>query len=248
MEVRKKFLFDGKSSLDFGCYITESDTFNSASKTQSKISVPGRNGDVIVSDNRYDNVPYSIKVGMYGSSENDLHYKIRELRSYLLSRKGYCRLEDDYHSDEYRMAQFADSIDFDITNLIVGEATLTFDAKPQHFLKSGETKLVFTANGKIENPTYFESNPLLRVYGQGKLEIGSGLIKIKIPSSISSNYIDIDCETWNCTEESNNMNAYVTVSKNGAEHYFPTLEEGTNQVVLGTGITKVEVIPRWWLL
>ena len=48
MEVRKQFLFDGKSSLDFGCYITGSDTFNSASKTQSKISVPGRNGDVIV--------------------------------------------------------------------------------------------------------------------------------------------------------------------------------------------------------
>ena len=224
MEVRKQFLFDGKSSLDFGCYITGSDTFNSASKTQSKISVPGRNGDVIVSDNRYDNVSYSIKVGMYGTSEADLHYKIRKLRSYLLS------------------------INFDITNLIVGEATLTFDTKPQHFLKSGETKLVFTANGKIENPTYFESKPLLRVYGQGKLEIGSGLINIKIPSSISSNYIDIDCETWNCTEESKNMNAYVTVSKNGTEHYFPTLEEGTNQVVLGTGVTKVEVVPRWWLL
>lgn len=94
-----------------------SDTFNSASKTQSKISVPGRNGDVIVSDNRYDNVSYSIKVGMYGTSKDDLHYKIRKLRSYLLSRKGYCRLEDDYHSDEYRMAQFADSINFDITKI-----------------------------------------------------------------------------------------------------------------------------------
>lgn len=44
------------------------------------------------------------------------------------------------------------------------------------------------------------------------------------------------------------MNAYVTVSKNGTEHYFPTLEVGTNQVVLGTGVTKVEVVPRWWLL
>lgn len=248
MAIRKQFVFDGKSSLDFGCYLTGADTFNSASKTQSKISVAGKNGDIIVSDNRYDNVTYSIKVGMYGTSEEDLHYKLRKFRSFLLSRNGYCRLEDDYHSDEYRMVQFANSIDFDVTSLIVGETTLSFDAKPQHFLKEGETVYEFEKDGTIENPTYFESKPLIRVYGQGKIEVGTGEITIKIPSTVSSNYIDIDCETWNCTEDSNNMNAYVTLSKNGNEHYFPSLAEGTNQIVIGDGITKIEITPRWWML
>ena len=49
------------------------------------------------------------------------------------------------------------------------------------------------------------------------------------------------------------MDAYKgTISKNGnvelSDYNFPVLVPGTNTITLGTGITKVEITPRWWQL
>lgn len=247
MAVRNKFIFDGKSSVDLGCYTTGTDTFNSGSKTQNKTSVNGRNGDVIIESNRFENENYNVKIGIVGKNEEDLHRKVRELRSFLLSRKGYCRYEDDYHPDEYRMAQFAGPIDFESTLLIAGEATLIFDCKPQHFLKSGEETITLTSSGTILNPTYFECYPSIRIYGYGKLEVGNGTITVKQKRTPETDYIDINGETWNAYVEQSNMNEYVSFSKNGTEHYFPEILPGENQINLDSHITKVEITPHWWM-
>lgn len=245
MAVRKQFVFDGKSSIDLGCYTTGTSTYNSSSVSQSKTSVPGRNGDLILSNDRFENDSYAVKIGILGPGENAFHLKVRELRSFLLSRKGYCRYEDDYHPDEYRMAQFVGPITFDENLLIAGEATLTFDCKPQHFLKSGEEVIEFTKNGVIENPTYFESRPLLRVYGFGTLNIGEGIFEIK---EHNFDYVDLNCDTWDAYHDTDNLNENVTVHKNGTLHIYPGLEPGKNEIELGSGITKVEIKPNWYML
>ena len=245
MAIRKQFVFDGKSSIDLGCYITGTSTYNSSSVSQSKISVPGRNGDLILLNDRFENDSYEVKIGILGLGENAFHLKVRELRSFLLSRRGYCRYEDDYHPDEYRMAQFVGPITFDENLLIAGEATLTFDCKPQHFLKIGEETITFTNNGVVENPTYFESRPLLRVYGSGTLSVANGIFTIK---DHNHDYLDIDCESWSTFYDAENLNSYVSVSTNGKQHIFPGLEPGENVIELGDGIAKVELTPRWFMM
>ena len=99
--------------------------------------------------------------------------------------------------------------------------------------------MTFTSNGSIENPTEFESKPLLRVYGTGTLGIGSQSITI----SQADVYTDIDCEMMDCFKGTANKNANVSFS----DYNFPTLMPGTNGISL-TGITKVEITPRWWIL
>lgn len=245
MAVRKQFVFDGKSSIDLGCYTTGTSTYNSSSVSQSKTSVPGRNGDLILLNDRFENDSYEVKIGILGLGENAFHLKARELRSFLLSRKGYCRYEDDYHPDEYRMAQFVGPITFDENLLIAGEATLTFDCKPQHFLKCGEETITFVKNGMVENPTYFESRPLIRVYGSGTLNVANGIFTVK---PHNHDYVDIDCETWSAFNDVENLNGYVTVSNNGKQHVFPGLNPGENVIELGSGITKVELTPRWFMM
>lgn len=245
MAVRKQFVFDGKSSIDLGCYLTGTSTYNSSSVSQNKTSVPGRNGDLIQLNDRFENDSYAVKIGILGPGENAFHLKVRELRSFLLSRKGYCRYEDDYHPDEYRMAQFVGPITFDENLLIAGEATLTFDCKPQHFLKSGEETIELKKTEVVENPTYFESRPLLRVYGSGALSVANGIFTIKVHNH---DYIDIDCETWNAFYGAENLNSYVSVTTNGKQHIFPGLNPGENVIELGSGITKVELTPRWFMM
>ena len=48
--------FNGQNSLDYGLYVSGNQTFNSAEKDYSKVSVPGRSGDLLVFNNRYKNV------------------------------------------------------------------------------------------------------------------------------------------------------------------------------------------------
>ena len=96
---------------------------------------------------------------------------------------------------------------------------------------------ILTASGTISNPTLFEAKPLIRVYGTGKLEVGSETITI---SKGATEYIDIDCDIQDCYEGSENRNGLVTLTD------FPTLASGDTGIKLGSGITKVEITPRWW--
>jgi len=249
---RKKFVFNGFDSETFGLYLTGTETFDSTSKRQTKYHIPGRNGDLIVSDDDYENVTYKLKVGLIGDDASQLkdithtlHSKVRQLRSVLLSSKGYCKLSDDYHPDEYRMAQFVGNISFDVTNYQHAEATLEFDCKPQHFLTVGLNKYDFTSNGILQNFTYFSSKPLIRIYGKGKVEVGDGIINI---AEEGTSYIDIDCESEDVYEGATNRNENVEISYQGISHLFPKLDPGKNVINLGDGITKIVIQPRYWML
>lgn len=90
---------------------------------------------------------------------------------------------------------------------------------------------------ELNNPTLFDALPFLRVYGTGILGIGSHTITI----TAADVYTDIDCEMMDCFKGSANKNQYVQFSGND----FPTLEPGVNGFSF-SGITKVEVKPRWW--
>ena len=158
MEVNS-ITFDGVNSLDYGLYVSGSATFSSAETDYKKVSVPGRNGDLLISNNRYKNVNVQYPAVVF----RDLEENVMRIRNWLMSTNGYCRLEDTYHPDEFRLATFSGPVDFATALFEVGSTTLTFDCKPQRWLKSGERKHIFTDNtGKLFNPTNFPSKPLIR--------------------------------------------------------------------------------------
>lgn len=231
--------FNGQNSLDYGLYVSGDQTFNSAEKDYSKVSVPGRSGDLLIFNKRYKNVNVNYKAILIEDYEDNTE----SVRAWLLSADGYCRLEDTYHPNEFRIASFAGPIDFDTKMLMAGETTLTFDCKPQRWLKSGEQKILINPanNHSIKNPTLFEAAPILRVYGTGTFQIGTGTITI---NEAGTEYIDIDCDIMDCYEGFVNRNGNVSISK------WPTLTPGDNLVVFpyGSNITKIYVTPRWWTL
>ena len=250
MKYRNAFYFDGKSSMDFGLYISGDQTFNGPERNVSKVSIPGRSGDLIFSDGSFKNTDYSYDCFI----AYDLDHKARELRSWLLSRNGYCRLEDDYHPDEYRMAAFKGPIDFDVHLLTAGETTLTFDCKPQRYLKSGDAVIPMTryeTQVNLFNPTYFDSKPIIRVGGTGTGTIKiinendeEQLITIKnlatttddvvINSEIEQTYLESDY-TW--------FNQNVTFK----DLTYPYFSPGKSTITK-TGSIYINIIPRWYML
>lgn len=235
--MRNYFTIGGNDSRDYGVYISGEGVFNAPNREIAFISVPGRDGDIIGMETRLMNGVLTYKNAFIYA---DFSNQIAAFRAMLMETNGYRRLIDTYNPNIYRMAAYAGGMDVAPTKkLDAGMFDITFNVKPQRYLISGDTVSVFTASGNINNPTLFPSKPLIRVYGNGVLGVGAFSVTI---INNAGNYIDIDSESGIASRDAENMNSSITLS--GFD--FPTLESGDNGISLGTGITRVEITPRWW--
>lgn len=233
--MRNYLVFNGQDSRDYGVYISGQGTFSAPKRAYNIVPIAGRNGDLITHEKRLENINVTYRAFIYTNFDTNL----RNWRNFLLSCIGYKELSDSYHTDEFRMACYDDDFDPDVTSKNdAGEFKITFNCKPQRYLNSGKTVTTLTADGSINNPTLFDAQPLLRVYGDGILGINSQSITI----SGSDVYTDIDCEMMDAYKGAANKNHTITLTN----HNFPVFTAGTNSIDLGTGITKVEITPRWW--
>lgn len=176
--IYKGLVFDDIDSRDYGIYITGEAVFNSPERDVEMIEIPGRNGTYALDKGRFHNIEVTYSAGLFGGSEADFAAGIRAFRNALASRIGYKRLEDDYNPDEYRMAVYSAGLDVTPAQLKAGEFKITFDCKPQRFLKSGENEINVTSGQTVTNPTLFESRPLLETEGTGTINLNDDSIVI----------------------------------------------------------------------
>lgn len=236
MKYRKEFYFDGKSSKDFGLYISGGKTFGGPEMNVETVSVPGRNGDLFISGDSYKNVSYTYDAFIY-NEQGYYEEQARRVRSWLTSKKGYKRLEDDYHPGEFRMAIYKGPVSFNTILLTAGTLTLTFNCKPQRFFKSGETPLIFSSSGSLFNPYYFASKPLIKVTGStGTFTIGDYSVTVT-----ETNGIVIDSEIEQAYKGTTYKNNKVSL----ANYKFPQLLPGPNTITIPSGMT-LEITPRWF--
>lgn len=234
--MRNYFVFDEYDSRDFGVYISGSGTYDAPERVYKAISVPGRNGDLLIDQEKYENITITYPAFIAGS---DYDSDLAALRSALLSIAGYVRLVDTYHPDEFRLAYFKGGINVRAREQNDGgEFDIDFECKPQRFLLSGETVITLTSSGSVTNPTSFASRPLIRVTGYGTLTIGSDVITI----ASGQTYVDIDCDMQDCFTGTANKNSKVSFQSND----FPIFAPGTTNISYSGSITKVEITPRWW--
>ena len=234
------FTFAGRSSREFGILVDEAGSFwNSPERDSEAVQVPGRNGDLIIDNGRWQNAPgqYVCGIGV------NFRENYEAFRAFFSSITGYARLEDSWHPAEFRLAKPAGILEPSLLkNGLAGDFTVGFEAKPQRFLKAGETPRELTSAATLTNNTLYTAKPLLRVYGTGTFTIGNISMKINAASS----YTDIDCDIGECYKDTYAINCNGNVELTSGD--FPTLKPGNTGITLGSGITKIIVTPRWWTL
>lgn len=257
--MRNYLTYDGEDSRDFGVYISGSGAFNAPEKAYELVSIPGRNGDLILSQNRYQNIEVTYPAFIH----KDFKTNLEDFRSMLLAKSGYQKLVDTYNPDEFRAATFGDGIEVSpVSKLNAGEFDITFNCKPQRFLASGELALEISNGDIVTNPTRFPARPTIFVRGYGRIRIGETLVTI-------ANMFDsvvIDSEILDCYAASGNplVNSAIvgvavlgtseyTANANGAVTFsggdFPLLPPGDTRITYTTGtIAGVTLTPRWWRL
>lgn len=195
----KSFTFDGESSLDYGVYLTGEGVFNAPSRAVEMIEIPGRNGMFALDQGRFENITVTYKAGMFDFSESDFADKMSDFRNWICSKVGYCRLEDDYNPNEYRMAVYSSGLEVDHEMLTAGEFEITFDCKPQRWLTSGETATAISSGTSLTNPTLFDASPQFEVTGYGNI-------------NFNGQRITLSDEAYGYVELAHNVNTYTIPS------------------------------------
>lgn len=230
----------GHSFNAYGLFATDAGIYNAPEPDVNAISIAGKNGDLLIPNNRYKNISVRYPCVILSQLASNLDV----IKGYLLSNPAYVRIEDSFDTTHFRLGRFIGGTEVTpTTDGTAGAFELEFDCKPQRWLTSGETAVTITsASGTINNPTMFEALPQVKIYGSG-----SGAVTINgrmLTISDIDEYVVIDSDMQDSYKGALNKNDTVTLNSGG----YPYLSPGNNSIARTGGVTSVEVIPRWWTL
>lgn len=174
-----KLIFGGVDSSDYGIYITGDAVYNAPEREVEFIDIPGHNGSLAMDKGRYNNITVTYPAGTFGKNQEDFREALSAFRNAILSQKGYQRLEDTYHPEEYRMGVYAAGLEVSPANRgKAGQFDLSFVCKPQRFLSIGDYPIPVDSGDILQNPTVFDSSPLLEVEGYGTVSFNGFEIEL----------------------------------------------------------------------
>lgn len=146
MPIKDYFIFDGKKSTDYGLYMASDPQAIHPARRGETFPIPGRNGVIVREDGSYDT--YTLTYDMMLDSNTvarDVYDHARKVAALLLGSRGFCRLEDSYEPEYFRLARCAEQMNVENRLMRFGRAQIPFEVQPQRYLKDGE--MVFTLGG-----------------------------------------------------------------------------------------------------
>lgn len=178
--MRHSIIFGGVNSADFGIYISGEGVFDAPKRAVEMIAVPGRNGEIALDQGYWENIDIVYPAFNYEEDLDTFAERLSAFRNAICSLKGYQRLSDTFHPDEYRMAVYSEGLE--ITPIKYNTAAnfdLKFNCKPQRWLTSGETAVTVASGDTLTNPTLYDAGPLLMVEGYGTIDIDGNEVVIR---------------------------------------------------------------------
>ena len=160
---RGEIRFNGKSSADLGIIVSKYPIMRKPARKGTVRTIPGRSGAIVSDTRAYETYvqPYEISII---NKQQGIAVAARAVADWLLGSNGFCRLEDDFEPDIYRMARYASQLDIETIMTMHGTAVIEFECQPQRYLKSGEKEIEITEElTTLRNPTAFAASPLIRV-------------------------------------------------------------------------------------
>lgn len=225
-------VFNGVNLIDYGTHSDDSQFFTTPAKEVEFFSIPGRNGDLSISKDKYSNLTKNVKCFI----REDFKKNYSALMDYLYSVEGYGRIEYDAEPDIFMQGQFVDAIEPQTGAFLhYGSFTLTFNCKPEKWYKSGEVPVVINDTTTLINPSRQQAKPLIECVGTGSIIINDSEITLDANTSV----VYIDCDLEDAYEGTINRNPNISLI-NG----FPKLVE--ENTISMTGFTSVKLYPRWW--
>ena len=117
--------FGGVNSADFGIYISGEGVFNAPKRDVEMIKIPGRNGEFALDNGRFENIEVTYPAFNFEPDDYDTFMQnLSDFRNAICAQRGYQRLTDTFHPDEYRMATYIGGLEIKPVKYSLSRASL----------------------------------------------------------------------------------------------------------------------------
>ena len=232
--VKDTFWYDGISAASMGITLREPLMVGGAIPRVERISIPGRNGDVLYHDGSFENRPAT--ASCFALKPRNVMQDVTRVNNWLLSSYGYKELVIPEDRDHFFMAAVENGAEISTKLHMLAPFTIEFTCKPERFLLTGKETIVVSwesSEHNILNPTAFESKPLVKIYG-------NGTVGFSINGNVTmfrnvEDYVYYDCATHSAWKDGKSCNndAYGTNLEN--RKFVP----GLNSINTAVSATKI---------
>lgn len=238
MDKQVSFTFNGYSSKDFYMYIENSVSFPTPEQDVTLVEVLGRDGDLVIDNQRLKSVDFPVPVIVRPPSHVRLDDLATDIARWLKSELKWSPLMFGSRPQYEYEAMITSSFDIERTIMNHGRTVLTFRLKP-HKQRVGQTGQEIKNGGRLFNREIEPSLPLIEIKGSGQMKLfNNGKLWLNLQDV--QDEITIDSELMSVYEGS--RPAYLRVVDSNE---FPKLESGVNVITWEGGVSSVTIHPRW---
>ena len=234
------FTFNGKSNEEFNLKLAQGVEYMTSSNDLERLTVPGRDGELLVYNNRRKAVEQSFPLILVKEKglTTDVIPKITEW----LSAKGFRDMSFSWDKEYIYKGAYLEGFSVEETLKQFGKTKLNFLLHPVKFQKDGLTKLNLSNDSIITGKGNIISNPVitLRGDGEGILNINNRQTKVKDVQR------EIVFDMQKKLVYSGNLPAWDKVVR-APQYVMPQLDPGENRISW-TGDFSVEIIPFWGVM
>lgn len=228
--------FNGVTSSSLGIIVDGYYVKGTPQRRVSTISIPGKNGVLVEDEGVYEN--YSQEYTLYWLPDRTTDISVLEW----LRQDKYYRWKHSGMPDYHCFARAV--LPSQITNYrnCYHELKVTFDCRPELYLDSGD--VIITATGAIElnNPYQQTAKPKIAVYGNTTSPQKLVVNGKEFTLNGIDEYTVLDSEIQEAYKGTVNKNNTVSGE-------FPVFCGGSvSKIGISSGISKLEIQPRWWTI
>ncbi|MDO4322451.1 MAG: phage tail family protein [Lachnospiraceae bacterium] len=239
------FTYNGRSSEEFGLHIEKKDVFSAPEYDAEFTSIPGRSGDLIVSNRRFANIKVSYTVFLARKNVADLSEVLRAIKGWLYTEPDrYHEITDSYDTGHLRYGVISGSLDIEEQFNKLGPFRVTFYCKPFKYSMAGLQEISIEKVGSLFNPEAFTAKPVIMLKGSGDFSLtlqNSGYNKTWNFNGITDGVV--------CDSEQMNFYYGTTLLNDKATgDGFPELPPGETVLTVSGGVSEIKVTPRWCCL
>lgn len=233
------FKWKGVSCVDYGIHVLTQPTIVRPVERVDYQDIPARSGSLafLEGENIYDDI--TMECGCIIESTD----RIMDICGWL---KGYGTVEFAARSNGFYRGRVANQVSFD--KVVQGNPhrafNLQFRCKPFFYLHSGNSAITLSSNPQtLVNPGNIPSEPLIKLTGTGSdqyIMCGGATMLITGFTGIGSLYLD-------CEEKMaySIVGGQTTLMGGRIQGNWIQLSEGNSYFAYSSGISSVEITPRW---
>lgn len=231
------FTYKKIKASDMGLRVLNNVVFSSPERDVELVQIPGRDGDLIIDNGRYESVIRSIPCRLE-SNKNDVEVLIDRINNWLINSDGFNEFLWHNDPDYVYQAKIEGQVESQRVLSRFAETIIDFRLHPVKHLRSSLREREIVNGLVVVNTLALSAKPIIRVVGTGDVTLQIGDQQVELTELPGGCIIDSERQTIT------NLHSSETLFSNMRSYPFPKLVPGNNAITWTGNDIKVFITPR----